>query len=76
MGMTQIVDLMLDDKHYKVVFPDDASPRAYLMTRKGPYTLLRGGSKWRHELYDRVVKAARRTLTGPDDLWVPPVGHP
>ena len=64
--MTQIVDLMLDGKRYKVVFPDDAPPRAYVMTRRGPFTLLGRGSKWRPELYDRVVKAARRTLTAPE----------
>jgi hypothetical protein len=60
--MTQIVDVMLDGKRYKVVLPDDAPPRAYAMTRKGPRTLLGRGSSWRAELYDRVVEAARRTL--------------
>jgi hypothetical protein len=45
--MTQIVDLMLDSKRYKVVFPHDAPPRAYAMTRRGPFNLLgRGLSKW------------------------------
>ena len=31
--MTQIVDLTLDGKRYKVVFPDGAPPRAYARTR-------------------------------------------
>ena len=61
--MTQIVDVMLDGKRYKVVFPDDAAPRAYSMTRNGhAVTLLGRGPSWRPELYDRVVEAARRTL--------------
>ena len=57
--MTQIVDLLLDSKRYKVVFPHDAPPRAYLMTRRGPFTL---PALKRRRLYDRVVEAARRTL--------------
>ena len=75
--MTQIVDLMLDGKRYKVVFPADAPPRAYAMTRRGAFNLLgRGFSKWRPELYDRavydrVVKAARRTLAIPATQNIP-----
>jgi hypothetical protein len=61
--MTQIVDVMLDGKRYKVVFPDDAPPRAYAVTRNGhAVTLLGRGSRGRPELHDRVVEAARTTL--------------
>jgi hypothetical protein len=60
--MTQIVDLMFDGKRYKVVFPDDAPPRAYGMTRHSEPRFMRVRGP---ELYDRVVKAARRTLTDP-----------
>jgi hypothetical protein len=68
--MTRIVDLMLDGKRYKVVFTHDAPPRAYLMTRRGPFTLGRG-SKGRLEVYDRVVKAARSTLAVPATQNIP-----
>jgi hypothetical protein len=74
--MTQIIDLMLDGKRYKVVFPADAPPRAYAMTRRGAFNLLgRGFSKWRPELYDRVVKAARTTLAVPATQNIPTEPH-
>jgi hypothetical protein len=69
--MTQIVDLMLDGKRYKVVFLDDAPPRAYVMTRRGPYNLRGRGFSRRPELYDRVVDAARRTLGVPATHNIP-----
>jgi len=73
--MIQIVDLMFDGKRYKVVFPDEAPPRAYVMTRRGPFTLLGRGRCWRPELYDRVVKAARRTLAVPATQNMPTAPH-
>jgi hypothetical protein len=67
--MTEIVDLTLDGKRYKVVFPDGAPPRAYVMTRHSSryFKRVRGGP----ELYDRVVKAARRTLAIPATQNIP-----
>jgi hypothetical protein len=68
--MTQIVDLMLDGKRYKVVFPHDAPPRAYLMIRRrqnDPHFM----SVREPERYDRVVEAARRTLTDPATQNIP-----
>ena len=69
-SMTQIVDLMLDGKRYKVVFPHDAPPRAYLMIRRrqnDPHFM----SVREPERYDRVVEAARRTLTDPATQNIP-----
>jgi hypothetical protein len=73
--MTQIVDLMLDGKCYKVVFPDDAPPRAYAMTRRGPFNLLGRGFLRRPELYDCVVNAARGTLAVPETQNTPIEPH-
>ena len=70
--MTQIVDLMLDGKRYKVVFPDDALPRAYAMTRHSDPRFMRVSGS---ERYDRVVKAARRTLTAPATQNIPTEPH-
>ena len=71
-SMTHIVDLMLDGKRYKVVFPDDALPRVYAMTRHSdPRSMRMIGS----ERYDRVVKAARRTLTVPATQNIPTEPH-
>ena len=70
--MTQIVDLMLNDKRYKVVFPDDAPPRVYGMTRHSDphFMRVRGPN-----LYDRVVEAARRTLTASATQNIPTEPH-
>ena len=63
--MTQIVDVMLDGKRYKVFFPDDAPPRAYAVNRNGhAVTLLGRGSRGRPELHDRVVEAATLAAGG------------
>ena len=54
--MTEIVDLKLDGKRYKVVFPDGGPPRAYALTRhSNPHFKRVSGPK----LYDHVVKAYR-----------------
>jgi hypothetical protein len=70
--MTQIVDLMLDGKRYKVVFADDAPPRAYAMTRHSDQRFMKVSGP---ERYERVVRAARRTLTAPATQNIPTDPH-
>jgi len=72
--MTEIVELTLDGKRYKVVFPDGAPPRAYVMTRHSSRYFKRVRDRpelYDRAVYDRVVKAARRTLAIPATQNIP-----